>query len=522
MTTESVTVETSAGRVSGARKGGVWAFRGIPYGEDTGMAQRFQAPRPPRPWAGVRECNGYGATAVQLRPRVDPERAGEPLSEFGLSMGEDCLVLNVWTPDTRGKRPVMVWLHGGGFSVGSGSSPMYWGGKLAQRGDAVVITLNHRLGLLGFMQLEDRFGERYAGSGNAGILDLVAALQWVQANAERFGGDPGCVTIFGESGGGGKVSALLAAPAARGLFQRAIVQSGPPFQFPDRALSAGVTDKVLAELGIGPNDGPERLHQLPAEELLRVQVALGAGGGPSPGGMSFAPTIDGRVLFDWPEPALARGASADVPLLIGTNLDEARFMMMMHPQLRKSPPELSDAELLERASPGCDTGTEGLIAHYRKQYPTLSSFDLLLKIESEQFRIRSIRVAEHKLLATQAPVFMYLFTWTTPRLARYGAYHGLEIPFLFDTLQTSPHVAADPEAGAMVERMQQSWVEFARTGQPGGAGLPSWEPYRTHDRRTMVIDRQWSLQSDPLGDDRRAWDAVPTGPTTRPWSRVVA
>jgi para-nitrobenzyl esterase len=264
------------------------------------------------------------------------------------------------------------------------------------------------------------------------------------------------------------------------------------------------------------------LHELPADTLLAAQVALGAGGGPSPGGMSFAPTIDGHVLLDWPEPALAKGASAEVPLLIGTNLDEARFMMMITPHLRKAPPALSESELLERVSPGCDRGAELLIARYRAFYPELSSFDLLLKIESEQFRVRSIRVAEHKAAGSSAPVFMYLFSWVTPRLARYGAYHGLEIPFIFDTLATTPHVAADPDANLLVEQMLSSWVEFARTGRPGCDGTPSWQPYTVQDRATMRIDRAWSLERDPLGRERAAWDDVPTGPTTRPWSRVVA
>jgi para-nitrobenzyl esterase len=492
-------------------------FRGIPYGDDTSGANRFRPPQPTRPWPGVRDALAFGPTAVQLRPPGAPEG---PLSERQ-SVGEDCLVLNVWTTDTGARRPVMVWFHGGGFSVGSASSPLYDGSDLARR-DVVVVSVNHRLGLLGFIQLEQLFGERYAGSGNAGVLDLIAALEWIKRNIERFGGDPQCVTIFGESGGGGKVSALLAAPAARGLFQRAIIQSGPPFQFPAASAASETTEKVLAQLGLDPRNGPAALHELPAEALLRAQVALGAGGGPSPGGMAFAPAIDQRVLFDWPEPALAAGASADIPLLIGTNLDEARFMLMMHPQLRKAPPELSADELLERVSPGCDANAAALIARYRALYPELSSFDLLLRIESEQFRLRSIRLAEHKARAGGAPVFMYLFSWITPRLAKYGSYHGLEIPFLFGTLAAVPHVAADPDAAALGLRMQQSWIEFARSGRPGSGGATAWAPYDASERATMRIDREWSLERDPMGRERAAWDDVPTGPTTRPWSRVVA
>jgi para-nitrobenzyl esterase len=522
MSDQELIVATQAGAVQGVREHGVATFRGIPYGAETSGENRFRPPKPPTPWTGVRPATRYGATAVQLRPRIDPQRPPDPLSELAISVGEDCLMLNVWSPDPRGKKPVMVWLHGGGFSVGSASSPLYDGTKLALRGDVVVVSVNHRLGLLGFMQLEDCYGESYAGSGNAGMLDLVAALHWVRDNIERFGGDPGCVTIFGESGGGGKVSALLAMPAARGLFHRAVIQSGPPFQFPSREMANAVTAKVLAKLGISERDGSARLHELPFEALLDAQVALGAGGGPSPGGMSFAPTIDGRVLFDWPEPALRAGASAEVPLLIGTNLDEARFMMMMHPQLRKAPPELSPEELLERVTPGCDRNADRLIASYRAFYPKLSRFDLLLKIESEQFRIRSIRLAEHKLAADGAPVFMYLFSFVTPRLAKYGAYHGMEIPFIFDTVSTVPHLAADPDAEALVARMLRTWVEFARSGRPGAEGTPRWVPYSETERATMIIDRQWTIEHDPLRDERAAWKDVTTGPSSRPWSRVVA
>jgi len=521
MAPSEIIVETETGRVRGSRSEGVSVFRGIPYGDDTGGQNRFRPPQPARPWTGVRDALQYGPSAVQLRPPVNPERPPDPLSD-AQRVGEDCLVLNVWTPETTGRRPVMVWFHGGGFSVGSASSPLYEGTQLARRGDVVVVSVNHRLGLLGFLQLRELFGDSYAGSGNAGVLDLIAALQWVQRNVARFGGDPSCVTIFGESGGGGKVSALLAAPAARGLFHRAVIQSGPPFQFPDAATASATAATALAQLGVDLRNGPALLHELPAEKLLQAQIALGAGGGPSPGGMAFAPAIDQHVLFDWPEPALAAGSSAEIPLLIGTNLDEARFMLMINPRLRKAPPELSADELLERVSPGCDAGTADLIARYRAFHPELSNFDLLLMIESEQFRVRSIRLAEHKTRAGGAPVFMYLFSWTTPRLARYGAYHGLEIPFLFGTLAAVPHVAADPGAEALSRRMQQSWVEFARTGTPAGDGVPAWAPYTMRERQTMRIDREWSLERDPLGRERIAWNDVPTGPTTRPWSRVVA
>ncbi len=517
---DHVSAQTDAGAVGGAREGGVCVFRGIPYGADAGGHNRFRAPASPRPWTEVRDALRFGPSAVQLQPGGGPARTDDPLSVRNAG-GEDCLVLNVWTPDTAGQRPVMVWFHGGGFTVGSASSPLYDGAALAREGDVVVVSVNHRLGLLGYLQLDALFGDDYADSGNAGVLDLVAALHWVRKNAARFGGDAGSVTIFGESGGGGKVCALLAAPRARGLFHRAIVQSGPPFQLPDLEQARRTAAEVLQRLELDPTRGPEPLLKLPADRLLQVQVAMGAGGGPSPGGMSFAPVIDRHVLDDWPEPALAAGAAADVPLLIGTNLDEARFMLMMHRELRKNPPELSAAELVERVSPGCDAGTADLVARYQALYPELSRFDLLLRIESEQFRVRSIRLAEHRLQAAGAPVYMYLLSWTTPRLAKYGAYHGLELPFLFGTLATVPHLAADPEAEALARRMRQSWVAFARDGVPAAEDVPTWTPYTTEQRATMRIDRSWSLEHDPMGHQRAAWNGVPTGPTTRPWSRVI-
>ena len=521
MAGDEVTVEVDSGLLRGRRTGELCVFRGVPYADDAGGNNRFKPPQDVKPWTGVRDALAFGPSAVQLMPSAGRGQE-DPLSARKL-VGEDCLALNIWTPELTGKRPVMVWFHGGGYTVGSASSPLYDGSTLAREGDAVVVSVNHRLGLLGFLHLQDVFGSDYAGSGNAGILDLIASLRWVRRNIERFGGNPDCVTLFGESGGGGKVSALLASPLAKGLFHRAIVQSGPPFQFPDRQAAAQTAEDVLKRLDFTPAQGPQRLLQCSAVDLLQVQVAMGAGGGPSPGGMTFAPVIDGDVLPDWPEAALSGGAASQVPLLIGTNLDEARFMLMMNPHLRKAPPSLSDDELLERVSPGCDRGAEALIASYRAMYPELSRFDLLLKIESEQFRVRSIRLAEGRLQGPPgAPVYMYLFSWTTPRLAKYGAYHGMELPFLFGTLPAVPHLAADPEAELLGRRIRQAWVTFADHGAPAAQGVAPWPAYEPQRRSTMRIDRRWAVEADPLGRERAAGDDVPTGPTTRPWSRVVA
>ena len=391
---------------------------------------------------------------------------------------------------------------------------------MARRNDAVVVSANHRLGIFGFLCLGEILGEEYAESANVGMLDWVAVLEWVRENIANFGGDPGSVTIFGESGGGGKVSALLAMPRAAGLFHRAIIESGPPFQFPDTEKATATAEKVVATLGLAGGE-LRSILTLDASKLLDVQVALGAGGGPSPGGMSFAPTVDGRVMTDYPEGAVAAGASSDVPLVIGTNLDEARFMIVMAPHLADGGPVIDDEELLERLQPGFDNEVAPLVARYRGARPALSNFDLLLAIESDQFRIRSLRLAEHKVAGGGAPVYSYLFCWKTDALPGLGSFHGLEMPFVFANLNTMRGLAQSPGADVLAERMCSVWGEFARTGDPGREGLPTWEPFTLADRSTMVIDDEWTLDRDPLAETRRFWDDMSTGPDTRPWSRVI-
>ena len=510
-----VEVETSAGRIRGATRAGVHRFLGVPYGAPPVGARRFRRPAPAEPWSGVRPAVTHGPPSIQAAARPGP------LSIASTPMSEDCLVANVWTPGLDGRRPVMVWLHGGGFTQGDASGPLYDGTNLARRGDVVVVGLNHRLGLLGFLHLDERLGPDHEGSGNAGLLDIVLALRWVSRNAERFGGDPDCVTVFGESGGGGKVSALLGMPEAAGLFHRAVIESGPPFQFADPDSADAVLGKVLAELGLGPGDAG-RLAELTPEQLFAVQVALGAGGGPGPGGMSFAPVSGTAALPHRPEEAVARGASADVPLVIGTNEHEARFMTFMAPGLAGGGPDITDAELVERLSEGCDHGAETLVDHYRGAFPALSNFDLLLLVESEQFRIRSLRLAEPKVTGGRAPVYSYLFRRTSAAVAEAGSFHGMEMPFVFDNLAAMPYLLRDDGSTELAAQMSTRWAAFARTGRPDVEGLAPWPPYSLERRATMVIDRGWHVEDDPLGDHRRAWDDVPTGPRTRPWARVFS
>jgi para-nitrobenzyl esterase len=516
-------IETAYGWIAGTHADGVHTFVGVPYGGPVSGRGRYLPPPPPTPWTGVREATRYGPPAVQRPTRRGGDRVGH-LYGGGpdVAMDEECLVLNVWTPGLDGRRPVLVWLHGGGFTQGSAGDDVYRGANLAREQDVVVVSLNHRLGIFGFLDLDSVLGPGYAASGTAGLRDIVAALEWVRDHAGALGGDPGCVTLFGESGGGGKIAALLAMPRAAGLFHRAVIQSGPPFQFPDRERAAGVAAKVMAHLDIPAADAG-RLLEVPAAALFEAQAALGAGGGPSEGGMSFAPVVGTDDLPRYPEQAVATGMSADVPLLIGTNRDEARFMLMMlGPGGAAKLPALADDELIDRLRVGCDNGVEDLVAHYRAAYPELSNVDLLFRIESEQFRIRSLRLAEAKAAGGPAPVFVYLLTWVWPERAEYGAFHGLEIPLVFANRHVARSLARSPVADRLSRRLGALWSSFAATGAPEMVDGVLWPPFTAEDRLTLLIDEDLVVDDDPLGDDRRAWDGVGTGPATRPWARVLA
>lgn len=499
-------VETTVGRVRGLRSGGVHVFKGVHYGADTGGRNRFMPPQPVSAWSGVRDATAYGPYAPQMP--ADRRRAYADLIAYDLQpggMSEDCLVLNLWTPGpTRdARRPVLVHLHGGGFYAGSGNAPQFDGEMLARFGDAVVITLNHRLGAFGFLHLGPVGGERYASAGNAGMLDIVAALQWVRHNVEAFGGDPGRVLVFGQSGGGLKTSTLMGMPSARGLFHRAGVMSGSGLRATPAAVASAVTDQFLGSLGID-RSRLDRLHELPMAQLLAAQLQLERADrllGEMP--RAFAPVLDGTLVPRHPFDPDAPEVSHDVPLLIGTTLDERAYRM--------GNVDLDDAGLLAFAERHVGEAAAELVALYREDDPHASPYLLQARLDTDAtFRRAAHLQAERKWARGGAPVWSYLWTLPSPAYGgRFGAVHGVDIgPSLHD-IRHGLNGPSD-ENLRLADQLASAWVSFAATGDPGNPATPHWPAFDPARRATLVFagdSRHTAARDDPRGAFRRFWSA---------------
>jgi len=504
-------VVTRHGAVRGPNEDGLWCFRGIPYARPPVGPLRWRPPVAPEPWAGVRNATEFGHISPQPPPVPGTGVPGDPEDWH-----EDSLFLNVWTPGLDDRhRPVMVFIHGGGFVTGSGAAQLYRGDSLARRGDTVVVTLNYRLGVLGFLSHPALADAASSGHGNWGLLDDIAALEWVRDHIAGFGGDPSNVTIFGESAGAISVCALMGTSMARGLFRRAIAESGPAVAVTSRA-GARVAELVATELGMHEVDR-EVLCRVPIEDVLGAQARVGSRFEAGMG-LAFQPVVDGGVLLRHPADSIANGESSGIDLLIGTNRDEFKFFAIAMPQLASLTSEKMEghvetamgvAGLSDRAVP------RELIDAYasarKGRGATTGPVDLFSAMASDWlFRIPSVRLAEAQAAHT-ANTYSYLFEWESPFAGGIlGACHALELPFVFGTY-ANPAVSVfsgnDEDAATLSARMQDAWLAFARSGEPAGAGL-DWPVYEPLRRATMVFDRDTRLVDAPYDEERAYWQTA--------------
>jgi len=491
--TSAPIVETTSGKVCGVVNNGGHIYRGLPYGASTADANRFMPPRKPESWSGVRNAFQNGHSATQVPPA--PSAIGSGLRSSA-QQGEDCLVLNVFANSVNdaSKRPVMMWIHGGGYTYGAGTSLGYDGANLARTGNVTVVCINHRLNVFGHLYLGE--GE-FADSGNVGMLDIVAALEWVRDNIGHFGGDPGNVTIFGQSGGGGKVSTLLAMPPAKGLFHKAIVESGSTLKQVTKEDAEKSTAKFMSQLGLKPNQARE-LQSMPASKLLEAMTAAGQ--------MRLGPVVDGRSLPRDPFDPDAPPISAGVPMIIGTAETEGSFF---------APPDLlslDEAAVRGRLRQRLAGDGDRIYDLFRRNRPNATPSELYFTISA--FPSNANIQAERKAAQAKAPAYLYQIRWRTPvEGGRRLAPHCIEIPFAMQNQWQVPElVGTGPELQPMADKVSGAWVAFARTGNPNHPGIPKWTAFNATERPSMHMDNDWKLVNDPDREERVALADLPRLP----------
>jgi len=506
-------VKTLYGKVRGSSMRGVHIFRGIPYGGPTEGAGRFMPPSKPAKWKGIRDVNikAFEPMAIQTPINYATDQLIGQYFMGGRSdaaelsqqtQSENCLVLNVLTPGLKGKRPVMVYMHGGGFFIGSGLLTLF-GDGLVREQDVVLVGINHRLNVFGYTYLGG-LSEKYA-MGNPGQLDLVAALEWVRDNIAAFGGDPGNVTIFGESGGGAKVSTLLAMPGAKGLFHKAVVQSGSALRVGNPDAATEMAKALLAKLGLAENQVDE-LQKIPAEKLFAASQGDGPGMPGMPGiprGPMVGPVVDGRTIMQQTWDPKAPEISADIPMIIGNDKDETTLFSLWDEEIFR----LDDAglrnRLLKAGVP--ENRLDPMLALYQKDHPKESPTDLYFRISTDRgARWNATRQAELKCEQGKADVFLYYFQWNTPlQDGKLKAFHTADLPLMM-------RLVMFPESEQLSKQLSGAWASFARNGNPSQKGL-AWPAYTIQQRATMVFDAAKSeAVNDPNGEERRFVRDIPS------------
>jgi para-nitrobenzyl esterase len=488
--------ETTSGLVRGMASTGIKIFRGIPYGADTGGRNRFMPPRKPAAWTGARNCIGYGPISPQTAAsfRSDYSQLIQWDKHIGTGgMSEDCLSLNVWTPgvNDNGKRAVLVSFHGGGWATGSGNGPMYDGGQLALLGDVVVVTVNHRLASFGYTHLAAVGApEEFAFAGVCGVMDMVASLEWVRDNIAAFGGDPSRVMIFGQSGGGSKTSTLLATPAARGLFHRAVVQSGSTLRLISDADAEKSADLFLKKLGVARNRAAD-VQRLPWEQLLQAQTeATGA---------VFTPVVDGKYLPHHPFDPSAPPESRDVPVIIATTLEDAA--------LRLTNWDLTDRDLVALLNERFKGKGAEILELYRPVASGRTPYLVQAQVFTDtQARSRAIAQAERKAAQGGAPAWMYIWEWATPAFdGKLGAVHGHDVDASFNLYRNGICGTGEKTGRLMARRLSSTFIAFAKTGNPDNDQIPHWPAYDVSTRATMIFDTNTRVVNDPRSAIRKYW-----------------